>query len=425
MMKRIISCVLMLTGLLVPAGGAGAVSIDDLLLKTLGGAIFSDINLSKNRNQSCMTCHHPSAGFADPVNQAYPAELPVSEGSIPGLFGGRNAPSAAYTGFSPKFYYDEVEGLYIGGMFWDGRATGSTLEDPLAEQALGPFLNPIEMALPSKDRVIQIIKKSKYAVLFTQVFGAGAFDNVDEAYNNVGRAIAAFERGILLNRFTSKFDKFWKEQGKDVGQFGVKPDPANPEDLIYVGVPKNFKSKYFTRQEAEGLALFNAVDKGKCALCHLTTNYLSGSKTYPPVFTDFTYDNLGVPVNPQIAELAGRQRIDYGLGARILELQALTPDVPLESLPSGDGGMVMIAKNEAGKFKVPTLRNVQRTAPYGHNGYFATLKAITHFYNTRDTDPAWPDPEVASTVNTEELGDLGLTAQEEDAIVAFMKTLTD
>jgi cytochrome c peroxidase len=432
MMKQIIGCALMLTGLLVPIGSADAApTIDNLLLKKLGGAIFTDTNLSKNRNQSCMTCHHPSAGFADPVNLTYPTKLPVSEGSISGLFGGRNAPSAAYTGFSPKFYYDEGEELYIGGMFWDGRATGNTLHDPLAEQALGPFLNPIEMALDSKQEVIKIIKKSQYATLFRQVFGAGAFNNVEEAYNNVGRAIAAFERSFLLNKFSSKFDKFWKEQGKDVSQFGVKPDPTNPEDLVYVGVPKKFKSKHFTQQEAEGLALFNAVDKGKCALCHLTTNFVSNdNKVYPPVFTDFTYDNLGVPVNPRIANLASAQLIDYGLGARIAQLEAANPDgdIPLVSLPSGapDGGEVTVARDEAGKFKVPTLRNVQRTAPYAHNGFFATLKTITHFYNTRDSDPtAWPAPEVPSTVNTEELGDLGLTAQEEDAIVAFMKTLTD
>ncbi len=99
----------------------------------LGEAIYKDANLSKNANQSCMTCHDPSAGFADPANLANLIMFPVSQGSIPGLFGGRNAPTASYAGFSPRFYYDLEEGLYIGGMFWDGRATGLTLADPLAE----------------------------------------------------------------------------------------------------------------------------------------------------------------------------------------------------------------------------------------------------------------------------------------------------
>ena len=99
-----------------------------------------------------------------------------------------------------------------------------------------------------------------------------------------------------------------------------------------------------------------------------------------------------------------------------------------------------------GKFKVPTLRNVDsRPEPdfvkaYGHNGFFKSLKGIVHFYNTRDTLPAcpkgfteaqalanncWPPPEIAVNVNTKEMGNLGLTSDEEDAIVAFLRTLSD
>jgi cytochrome c peroxidase len=393
-------------------------------MAALGEEIFKDVNLSKNANQSCMTCHDPSAGFADPANLAKPTKFPVSQGSIPGLFGGRNAPTASYAGFSPIFYYDETEEMYIGGMFWDGRATGLTLDDPLAEQALGPFLNPVEMALSTKEEVIAKIQASNYADLFAEVF-PDAFSDVDAAYDNVGRAVAAFERSTSVTAFNSRFDKFWAEQGKDVSQFGVDADSN------YVGVPKKFKSKYFTRQEAEGLALFNATNKGKCALCHLTANASpEAGKTYAPFFTDFTYDNLGVPVNPRIAKLAGAQPIDYGLGARTAELMAAHPSgiagLALISVPSGinAGGNVMVDEGQAGKFKVPSLRNVGMTAPYAHNGFFATLEEITHFYNTRDVGK-WPSPEVSMNVNTEELGNLGLTKKEEAAIVAFMRTLTD
>ena len=416
---------LLLASLLILASGASAAPTDELI--TLGGALFKDTNLSKNANQSCMTCHHPSAGFADPANRLDPTLLPVSEGSIPGLFGGRNAPTAAYAGFSPPFHYDAIEGLYIGGMFWDGRATGltPTLGDPLAEQALGPFLNPVEMALKDKKTVIKIVKKSNYADLFLKVFGTDAFADVDAAYDNIGRAIAAFERSSEVTRFNSRFDKFWAEQGGDVSTFGVKGNGN------YKGVPGNFKSRYFTRQEAEGLALFNAADKGMCALCHLTTNHEMTDSAgqvveVAPLFTDFTYDNLGIPLNTRIAELAGAQPIDYGLGARTAEILSLTPDALITALPSGtpDGGNVLVVESEAGKFKVPTLRNVDRTAPFGHNGYFATLEEITHFYNTRDVG-AWEDPEVVLNVNTDELGNLGLSPEEEAAIVAFMRTLTD
>jgi cytochrome c peroxidase len=101
---------------------------------------------------------------------------------------------------------------------------------------------------------------------------------------------------------------------------------------------------------------------------------------------------------------------------------------------------------EWGKHKVPTLRNVdlrpagESVKAYGHNGYFKSLEGIVHFYNTRDVKPVcpelyteaealaagcWPAPEVAATVNLEELGDLGLTPEEEAAIVAYLKTLSD
>jgi cytochrome c peroxidase len=413
-MKRTLCYSLLFAVSLATAGNVAA-DPPKILLATLGGVIFADTNLSKNGNQSCMTCHNPSAAFVDPDNTKAPNKFPVSKGSIAGLFGGRNAPSAAYASFSPVFYYDPAEGLFIGGVFWDGRATGLTLGDPMAEQALGPFLNPVEMALPSKAAVLNIIKKSSYAGLFRLVFGPQAFANTDEAYNNVGRAISAFENTVLFNRFTSKFDKFWKEQGKDISQFGID------ENFMYVEPAEDFTSKYFTRQEARGLALFNAENKGKCALCHLTINHMTAdNKVYPPMFTDFTYDNLGVPVNPRIAELAGPQKIDYGLGARTREMKAANPNVEVTTTSDG----VEIVASEIGKFKVPSLRNVGKTAPYAHNGYFATLERITHFYNTRDTE-TWPAPEVADTVNSEELGNLGLTPSEEADIVAFMKTLSD
>jgi cytochrome c peroxidase len=275
------------------------------------------------------------------------------------------------------------------------------------------------MGLALPEDVIKIIEKSNYAVLFRLVFGPAAFNDVDIAYNNVGHAIAAFERSILLNKFTSKFDRFWKEQGKDVSRFGVKN-----QNFKYSGVPKNFHSRYFTRQEAEGLALFNASNKGNCAACHLTSNHVVNNEVYAPLFTDFTYDNLGIPVNPRIEALAKKpQPVDYGLGARIVELNAVTLGGVTTTF--GADGVEVVA-SEIGKFKVPTLRNINRTAPYGHNGYFATLESITHFYNTRDTNPAaWPAPEVADTVNKIELGDLQLTPDQEAAIVAFMRTLTD
>ena len=92
-------------------------------LEKLGQKLYSDRNLSLFGNQSCRTCHHQAAKFADPENRKDPVEFPVSDGSDDELFGGRNAPSAAYAMFSPNLHWDEE--LFIGGMFWDGRASGN------------------------------------------------------------------------------------------------------------------------------------------------------------------------------------------------------------------------------------------------------------------------------------------------------------
>ena len=174
-----------------------------------------------------------------------------------------------------------------------------------------------------------------------------------------------------------------------------------------------------TKQEAEGLMLF--IGKGQCAQCHP-----SGPGA---LFTDFSYDNLGVPKNPlnpfyfQTKKInpLGEEWVDLGLGAFL----ATTNDYKT------------FAQGNNGKQKVPTLRNVDKrptadfVKAYGHNGYFKSLEEIVHFYNTRDVTGAgwnnqpWPPPEVADNVNQGELGNLELTAEEEAAIVAFLKTLSD
>ena len=212
---------------------------------------------------------------------------------------------------------------------------------------------------------------------------------------------------------------------------------------LYVGPPAGFKSKVYSYEEAEGLAIFNAdsytqqtglpaatgqINGGQCYLCHLTTNHsveaydpidnpynpINGPAPgiYNPIFTDFSYDNLGIPVNPRIAELAGPQDPDLGLGGQATLLGFACPTCD--------------PADEEGKFKVSSLRNLSRTAPYGHNGFFATIYDIVHFYNTRDVVGAgWPASEVPETVNKDELGNLGLTLQQEQKLVLFLETLND
>jgi cytochrome c peroxidase len=358
----------------------------------LGELIFFDETLSLNANQSCASCHAPSAGWTGP-QAAINAHGAVYEGSVAGAFGARKPPSAAYATVSPIFHMEKRE-LFVGGNFWDGRATGENLGNPAADQAQGPFLNPAEQALYQAADVVSRVCAGSYAALFVQVWGSSACDpaNVDAAFDAIARSIAAYEHSSAVNRFTSRVD------GSATG--GDK----------------------LTREERKGQALFQA--KARCRLCHT-------SHGQNPLFTDFTFDNLGLPRNPENPVYAYNPGfVDYGLGGFLATRPAYAD----------------LAEDNLGRHKVPTLRNVDlRPAPtfvkaYGHNGYFKSLWGIVHFYNTRDVLPTcagdyteaqalaancWPPPEVAVNVNRSELGNLGLTREEEDAIVAFLKALSD
>jgi cytochrome c peroxidase len=375
-------------------------------IEELGEFLYFDENLSEPSGQSCASCHDPGFGFVDPDRG-----LPVSEGVIPGLFGGRNSPSAAYAMYAPIRYYDSYEGLWIGGQFWDSRATGEALGDPLADQALGPFLNPVEMANPSKAQVIADVAASDYADLFEQVWGPGSLDDAEAAYDQVALSIAAFERTQLFAPFSSKYDTYLEAC---LGAGGAEDACATGAGPFAEAVG----TKVFSKKEWRGLQLFmgendndGVLEPGEgamCAACHVAEwtedpgnvavpSWAPGGWV-PPLFTDFTYDNLGVPKSEH--KLLVDAPADLGLGPIVGE------------------------EWENGKFKVMTLRNIQLTAPYGHNGYFKHLEDITHFYNTRDAED-WPEPEYLDTVNFDELGNLGLSAKDEEALVKFMKTLTD
>lgn len=385
-MKRTTPPSLTLPALALAATAAAWVALADLSVQEdgkarLGRLLFFDPSLSEPAGQSCASCHDPSRAFTDPDDGR-----PTSKGVHRERFGSRNTPTAMYMAFSPAFYFDQQEGHYVGGQFWDGRAAS------LEEQAKGPFLNAVEMANPDKASVVEKVRRAPYAGQFDAVFGQeGALDDLEQAYERITAAIAAFERTAEFHPFSSKYDAWLAGKAQ------------------------------LSEQELRGLKLFEDENKGNCAACHPSR---PGPKGEPPLFTDFTYDNLGVPRHPEnpfytqakVHNPDGRAFVDKGLG-----------------------GFVNKAE-EDGKFKVPTLRNIAQTAPYMHNGYFRTLRGVTAFYNDRDVRPrcqaeaaeakalgqgCWPAPEVAENVNTEELGKLGLTDQEVDDIVAFMATLSD
>jgi len=330
----------------------------------LGKLLFFDESLSSPEGQSCATCHDPAIGFADPLT-----ELPVSKGAVHGLYGNRNDMSVSYSMYVPALHYDSIEEVWLGGLFWDGRANS------LTEQAMGPPLNPLEMANRDTAHMAVKIRSLDYSDRFVEIYGDYALNDPDSAFFYMADALAAYERSKEVNPFSSKFD-LW-QRGESA----------------------------LTEQEQQGFMLFVVESKGNCTACHPHTPLKDGT---PALFTDFTYDNLGTPPNGESPFLL------------------LSSEHNPEGFNYRDPGLAETLgdPSELGKFRVPTLRNVDITPPYLHNGVFKTLYQVVAFYNTRDVAP-WPEAETSANLNVDEMGNLGLTNQEVEDIVAFLKTLTD
>jgi len=353
-------------------GGGGGTSTDiGPTLQELGKKIFFDETLSSSSNQSCGTCHDPASGFADPDVSA---DNPVSEGSETGRFGDRNAPTAAYAFFIPSFTQeshttqapDNTVSNYQGGQFLDGRRQN------LTQQAKDPFLNLVEMNNADAADVVGKVKIASYANDFIAIFGSGAFDNIDTAYDNIAKAIAAFEASDEVNAFSSKFDD------------------------VMAGAAS------FTASEQRGFNLFKG-DKAKCANCHTIPD------TGPVLFTNHRYYNIGTPSNSNNpAVMANSGFIDNGVGGNETVIDA------------GD------ASTEAGKFRTPTLRNVELTAPYMHNGVFQTLDQVINHYDLKmQFATAEVDSNIAAEVAFDNDTSLNLSESDKTDLINFMKTLTD
>jgi len=378
-------------------------------MQAFGEKLFFDKNLSTPEGQSCAACHGPEVGWTGPDEQVNKTGS-VYPGAMHERFGNRKPNSSAYATLSPVFhaFMEEEKVLFAGGNFWDGRATGYKLGNPASDQAQGPFLNPVEQNIADAKTLIRKVCKSDYASLFRKV-GIDIWKepdicsskDVNLQFGIIGIAIAAFENSGKVNQFSSKYDYYLKGEVR------------------------------LSAKELEGLELFRG--KAKCSNCHIIESEKDG---IPPLFTDFTFDNLGLPKNPQnpwysmdtTINNEGAGWIDPGLAEFLKEMPQYA----------------MYADENYGKHQVPTLRNVdKRPSPgfvkaYGHNGYFKSLEETVHFYNTRDVLPSaeaisdpkpgvncWPKPEVIENTNKEELGNLGLTPEEESAVIEFMKTLSD
>src|SRR6266699_2153005 len=441
-------------------------------VETLGELMNYDRRISPNKNQACSSCHMPYAAFSGPIPSvnltmiAYPGTAHFRAGK-------RSAQRYTYSPFFPVLQYNQEQGLFFGGNFWDSRATGYLLRNPDAQQAQGPPVDTQEMGFPDTACVAFRLSQAVYRPLFEEVWGKGSFaisfppntaeicatpggaavfggsatpialspgdrTRANTVYDHWGQTIDAYEQSVQVSAFSSKFDAF-------------------------------LAGKYtFTANEMAGYKLFDG--KGNGNACHLdarsttltpdqtdTGNQPGGA----PVFTCFGSANEGLPLNPRNAfyyqttpDSFGFTGNPLGFGYRDLGLGTFLRS-GFGSAPNPNSTWTSQAPSVDGQFQVSTARNVAMAPPgctteapgpyfqkeFFHNGYIKSLKQLVHFYNTRDlfakpvtsgNCPAgtvekvtcWPMPEVKNNIDMT-TGNLGLTDQEENQIVAFLQTLTD
>ncbi len=324
-----------------PSGSSSSTSQSVGLTATaaLGEKIFKDPSLSLNGNQSCASCHVADRGHAGPFS-ADPAHA-TETGSDGVSLGGRVAPSIRYLVFNNVPFGIDSEGTAAGGFFWDGRAA------TLAEQGKGPFLNPKEMANADVATVIAKLAAATYANEFKALYGQAVFNDPQAAFDKVALALQAYQKeSPEFTPFSSKYDAFLRGQAS------------------------------LSASELRGLALFNTRDsetdpsknKGNCVACHPSAIGKDGSF---PLFTDFSYDALGVPRNWKVA--TNPAQFDLGLcdnGTDTINALNASTKAAL-----------------CGKFKVPSLRNVGLRKAFFHNGRFTSLTDVVTFYVQRDINP--------------------------------------
>jgi cytochrome c peroxidase len=441
--------------------------------ETLGELMLFDKNMSPNRNEACASCHMPYAGFGGPIPSvnltiiAYP-------GTAHFRVGKRIPQRHPYAPFFPVLQYNQVQGLFFGGNFFDSRATGYLLRVPDAEQAQGPPVDTQEMGFPDTACVAFRLAQAVYRPLFEEVWGKGSLDinfphntaqicatpggaavfggstmpiplsaadrtRANAVYDRWAQSIDAFEQSVQVSAFSSKFDAFL------AGKYKLTP------------------------AEMAGFRLFDG--KGNCNSCHLdgrgTTLKSNQADTssaamVTPLFTCFGSANEGLPLNPRDAlyyetkpDAYGFTANPYGFGYRDLGLGTFLRS-GFGSGPTPNASWKQYAPTVDGQMQVSSARDVAMTPPqcptteapgpyfqkgFFHNGYIKSLKQLVHFYNTRDkyaypvtsghcppgtTEKVdcWPLPEVKNNIDMTS-GNLGLTEEEENEIVAFMQTLSD
>jgi len=338
---------------------AAAQSLPLSLEAQAGKKLFFDINLSASKKMSCASCHDPNNHYA-PSN-SLSVQLGGPNLTSPGT---RAVPTLTYKEYTPVYADDAVnpDGVSLngpgGGLMWDGRA------DTLAEQVTLPLLAPNEMDNANAAAVVQVVQNSSYAALFQQAYGASVFNDVNTAFTDIGFALEAYQlEDPTFHLYNSKFDLYAENKvGGDL-----------------------------TPAEARGLTVFLSPEKGNCDACHYSGPLTDGGSA---IFTDFSYEAIGVPRNTSIPANATRPGVfalNYDLGLCLASNpNPAYPYLVPHTLPAAAGF--------CGMFKTPTLRNVATRQSFFHNGVFHTLSAMLHWYNTRDTSPQLWYPTVNGVV---------------------------
>jgi cytochrome c peroxidase len=344
-------------------------------LANLGQLLFFDVNLSATRNQSCASCHDPGRAFSDSRDNGVSGA--VSLGDDGKSLGDRNTPGTSYAFLIPDFHRNE-KGEYVGGYFLDGRAA------TMIDQAAEPFVNPLEMALPDRVAVVDRVRENPvYVDSIRKYYDESILSDTDRLFRAITESIVAFERTELFAPFDSKYDRYLR------GEYEL------------------------TVEEELGRVLFFS-QLINCSSCHLLD-----TREFSPreIFSNHRYHNIGVPTNRRVREMNG---IDIG-----------HRDPGLLQNPDVDDPAM------AGKFKVPSLRNVAVTGPYMHNGVFQDLRTAILFYNrftlsnqqsqiNPETGEPWGEPEVKETIDLELLREGQPMAENHvQALVAFLTALTD
>jgi cytochrome c peroxidase len=318
---------------------------------SLGSKLFHDKRFSGDGTIACANCHADDKAFTD-------GPLKTSQG-INKQAGTRNAPTV-------------VNAAYFTSMFWDGRA--ASLED----QSQHPFLNPIEMGLPSHEPILKIVREDPgYAQAFKKVFGKSGKDITME---EVKKAIASFERIVVSG--DSPFDKWYF--GHDANALS---EPAKRGFDVFLG-------------------------QGRCVSCHVIEQDQA-------IFTDNRFHNIGVGINriqPEVPKLAGGFLKAKQAGASVDKTVLTDPKT------SELGRFAVTARfDEVGAFKTSTLRNVAVTGPYMHDGSLKTLKDVVKHYNQGGKSEG--DPSINEYLSGG-IRPLNLTEQQMDDLVVFMEALT-